>query len=100
MCRVCGRIHSLLIGHHCPVRGRMFSHFAGTEAMRVRLKLALFPLSVCVCVFFFPLPTLLWSGCCQKSRLLLRCHLKYQQRLLPLYQGSSQVQWWLTCGVE
>ena len=53
MCRVCGRIHSLLIGHHCPVRGRMFSHFAGTEAMRVRLKLALFPLSVCVCVCVF-----------------------------------------------
>ena len=35
------------LGCRCPVKGRVCSPVAGAEALRVRFKLALFPLSVC-----------------------------------------------------
>ena len=46
-CCVWGGTASLFSGCHHPIRGWVWSPVAGTEALRVRLKLALFPLSVC-----------------------------------------------------
>ena len=62
--KVCRRTSSLLSGHHHPFRGGVCSQVTGAKALRVRVKLALFPLSVCSS--FFPY----WDFCPQRRGIL------------------------------
>ena len=82
-----GRTSPLLSGHHCTVKGGVWSQVSRAEALRVGPKLVLFPLNVCFSLSLYQDPYLRGAECWSKRgpcRLLAHVSSRLRLDILPV----------------